>query len=84
MIASKNSFKPGFPQPLQRIPVVGIGDNTEFEPPVPECRKRLGDMRVGNDGLTDDPIIYWYRERIDYQDDTDENLSGRMLPVQTV
>jgi hypothetical protein len=41
-------------------------------------------MRVSNDGLMDDPIIYWYWMRIDYQDDTDENLSGRMLPVQTV
>ena len=28
---------------------------------------------------TDDPIIYWYWKRTDYQNDTDENLSGRML-----
>ena len=52
--------------------------------PIQQCNMRLSDMRVGNDGLTDDPIIYWYRDRIDYQDDTDENISGRMLPVQTV
>ena len=31
-----------------------------------------------------DPIIYWYRVRIEKQDDIKENLSGRMLPVQTV
>jgi len=31
-----------------------------------------------------DPIIYWYRVRIEKQDDIKENLSGRMLPVQAV
>jgi hypothetical protein len=63
---------------------MGIGDNAKFEPAVPQCRECFGHKRVSNDGLMDNTIIYWYWMRIDNQDDTDENLSGRMLPVQTV
>jgi hypothetical protein len=31
-----------------------------------------------------DPIIYWYRMRIEDLDDTKKDLSGRLLPVQAV
>ena len=30
-------------------PVMGIGDNAKFKPPVPESRERLNDMRSGFD-----------------------------------
>ena len=45
----KEFLKPRFLQPLQRIAVVGIGDNCKFEPAVPECRECFGYMRVGFD-----------------------------------